>query len=119
MECGPQGRTPDWLKEHACKTKQASSTDPPRPGARLLRRLEVGCGCSPSAAPNARPSRHPGQCRAPGWIETNMTVVNRAFPSAAKAVIISIPLGRMAKAVEVASACPRRSHVGRPNRGLV
>ena len=38
---------------------------------------------------------------APGWIETNMTVVNQAFPSAAEAVISSIPLGRLAKAVEV------------------
>jgi Enoyl-(Acyl carrier protein) reductase len=38
---------------------------------------------------------------APGWIETDMTVVNQAFPEAARAVVGSIRLGRMAKAVEV------------------
>src|SRR5262249_14720252 len=39
----------------------------------------------------------------PGWIETNMTVINQSFPEAAAAVNASIPLGRMAKPVEVAN----------------
>src|SRR5262249_30075051 len=40
----------------------------------------------------------------PGWIETTMTVISQSFPAAAAAVNASIPLGRMAKPVEVANA---------------
>jgi len=39
----------------------------------------------------------------PGWIETNMTAVNSAFPEVAAAIKASIPLGRMATPIEVAN----------------
>ena len=40
----------------------------------------------------------------PGWIETNMTIINQSFPPAAAAKLnASIPLGRMAKPLEVAN----------------